>query len=123
MTSKLKVRSIDFQFTDDIPLHWNGRNPGWATAFHYLCFMAPGFERYFVRAIGMAIPKIENPAIAEDARRFCRQEGLHAKHHAAHVKMLARKYPGLDEVAREVSAWYDRLFESESLELHLAYAA
>lgn len=119
----LKVRSIDFRFTDDIPLEWNGRNPGWANAFHYLSFMAPGFERYFVRAIGAAIPSITDAAVAENARLFCRQEGLHARHHAAHVRMLARKHPGLEEVAADVSALYDRLFEDEALEFHLAYAA
>jgi predicted metal-dependent hydrolase len=123
MNARLKVRSIDFQFTDDIPTEWNGHNPGWANAFHYLCFMAPGFERYFVRSVGRAIKDIRDPAVAEDARLFCRQEGQHARHHVAQLHMLERRYPGIESIISQITEHYDLLYEQESIPFHLAYMA
>ena len=123
MSSTLKIRNIDFQFPDDMPWNWNPGNPGWGNAGLFFCFVAPGFERYFIKAIRQAIPRITNPAVAEEADLFCKQEGQHAKHHQAHIAMLTRRYPALKQLASDIVQSYDQLYENESPEFHLAYAA
>lgn len=123
MTSQLKIRNIDFEFPDDMVWNWNPGNPSWGNTGHFISFMAPGFERYFIKAIRKAIPQIKDPAIAEEADLFCKQEGQHARHHQAHVAMLAKKYPGLKQVMDDVTKAYDELYQNETMEFHLAYAA
>ncbi len=123
MSSHLKVRNIDWQFPDDVRWNWNPGNPSWGNVGHYIGFMAPGFERYFIKSIRKAIPLMRDPAIAEEADLFCKQEGLHAKHHQSLVAVLCKQYPGLKPVTDEITGEYDALFEKETLEFHLAYAA
>lgn len=123
MASALKIRNIDFEFPDDMAWNWNPGNPSWGNVGHFISFMAPGFERYFIKAIRLSIPQIKDPAVAEEADLFCKQEGQHAKHHQAHIAMLTRKYPGLKQVMDDVTRSYDELYKNESLEFHLAYAA
>jgi predicted metal-dependent hydrolase len=69
------------------------------------------------------MPHIKDPAVRADAELFCQQEAQHSRQHLAHMKVLSAHYPGLDEVRREVTASYERLFERESMDFHLSYAA
>jgi len=123
MASGLKVRNIDWQFPDDVVWNWNPGNPSWGNLGHFIGFMAPGFERYFIKSIRKAIPLMADPAVQEEADLFCKQEGLHAKHHQSLIATLCKKYPGLKQVMDDITREYDLLFESETLEFHLAYAA
>ncbi|CAA0082566.1 Uncharacterised protein [BD1-7 clade bacterium] len=120
---ELKVRHIDFQFPDDIEFQWNPGNPYWGNFVNYATLIAPAFERYFIRATRDAMPAIRDPRIANEADLFCKQEGQHSKHHLAHLKMLVQKYPGLDDVRRQVAESYEKLYQEESQSFHLAYAA
>jgi predicted metal-dependent hydrolase len=119
----LKVRRIEFQFDDNIAFQWNPGNPYWGNFVNYATFIAPSFERYFIKATRRAIPLIKDPAIKADAQLFCAQEAQHSKHHLAHLQVLTARYPALEQVRRDVAASYDALFENETLEYHLAYAA
>jgi predicted metal-dependent hydrolase len=119
----LKVRKIDFQFTDDIPFQWNPGNPHWGNFINFAAFVAPAFERYFIKATRLAMPQISNEATAKDADLFCRQEAQHSKHHMAHLKMLTNKTPELEAVANDVMQSYKDLLANNSTEFHLAYAA
>lgn len=119
----LKVRKIDFRFDDDIAFQWNPGNPYWGNFVNYATLIAPGFERYFIKATRAAMPRISDPAIALDADLFCKQEATHSRQHLAHLKVLSDKYPGLEQVRQEVTQSYEDLFKRESLDFHLAYAA
>lgn len=123
MGCQLKIRNIDWQFPDDVAWNWNPGCPSWGNVGHYIGFMAPGFERYFIKSIRKAIPLMTDPAVAEEADLFCKQEGLHAKYHYALITTLCKKYPGLKQVMDDITREYDQLFEQESLDFHLAYAA
>jgi predicted metal-dependent hydrolase len=119
----LKVRKIDFQFTDDIPFQWNPGNPYWGNFINFAAFVAPAFERYFIKATRRAMPRISSDAIAKDADLFCLQEAQHSKHHIGHLNMLIRKTPALEKVGDEVMKSYEDLLANNSTEFHLAYAA
>lgn len=119
----LKVRQIDFPFHDGIPFQCNPHNPHWSNFVNFITLIAPGFERYFIKAIRQTLPDIKDPRVRADAELFCQQEAQHSRQHLAHTKVLAAHYPALDEVRREVTASYERLFARESMAFHLSYAA
>lgn len=120
---ELKVRKIDFKFGDDIPFQFNPSNLYWSNFVNYTSLIGPAFERYFIRAIREAMPRIRDPRVAHDADLFCQQEAQHSRQHLAHVAVLTRRYPGLEETRKALLDSYERLFQEESLEFHLSYAA
>lgn len=121
--SQLKVRKIDFTFDDDIAFQPCPGNPYWGNFINFITLIGPGFERYFIKAIREAMPRIRNAGVRADAELFCQQEAQHARAHLAHLKVLTSKYPGLDDTAKAVTASYERLLASKPLEFHLGYAA
>lgn len=121
--SRLKVRRIDFQFPDDIAWQWCPGNPYWGNCVNYASVIGPAFERYFIKAFKQAIPLLRDEALKQDAELFCHQEAQHSKQHLAHLAMLSRKYPWLEETRKEVLASYEALFAENDLKFHLAYAA
>jgi len=123
MSTRLKVRKIDFRFEDDIEYQWNPHNPACGNFLNLMSFIAPAFERYFIKAMRQAMPLVTDPAIAEDAELFCLQEGQHSRNHMAHIRLLDGKYPGLSGVAAEVMASYEGLLRDKPLKFHLAYMA
>ncbi|NNL10689.1 MAG: hypothetical protein HKO84_02870 [Pseudomonadales bacterium] len=121
--SQLKIRNIDFLFEDDIAFQWNPGNPGCGNMVNSTSFIAPAFERYFILAMRDAKKLIKNPALLAEAELFCRQEGQHSKQHFAHVALLIRKYPGLEETRKQVWRSYENLLASKDLKFHMAYMA
>ena len=119
----LTVRHIDFRFDAAMPFQCNPANPWWSNFVNFMALIGPGFERYFIRAIRQAMPQIRDPAVRADAELFCQQEAQHARQHLAHLKVLTARFPGLEDVRREVTASYERLYERERLAFHLSYAA
>lgn len=122
-TSPLKVRQLDFPFHNSIPFQCNPGNPHWSNFVNFITLIAPGFERYFIKAVRQALPLIRDDAVRADAELFCQQEAQHSRQHLAHTAVLAAHYPGLDEVRKAVTTSYERLFERETIAFHLSYAA
>lgn len=121
--SQLKVRKIDFAFDDDIAFQSCPNNPQWGNFINLVTLIGPGFERYFIKAIRAAMPQIKTPRVAQDAELFCQQEAQHARQHLAHLKVLTRRYPGLEDTAKAVTASYEKLLAGRPLPFHLGYAA
>ena len=58
-----------------------------------------GLQRKFiVDATREAIPMITDPAAAEEAQLYLRQEAQHSAAHLAHIRALSRRWPGLQQV-------------------------
>ena len=93
----IKVRRPGFEFTDDIPFWFNPANREASFIVNGLSLMAPAFERYFIKAIREAMPRLSSDAKREEAKLFCLQEGQHARLHTEHQNLLLRKYPQLEE--------------------------
>lgn len=118
----IKVRKLRFEFGDDIPFWFNPKSREASLLVNSMSLIAPAFERYFIKAIRDAMPRIRDAAAREEANRFCIQEGQHAKFHIDHQELLLRKYPELEAARDEVSRSYDELQSRESTEFALAYA-
>jgi predicted metal-dependent hydrolase len=118
----IKVRKLRFEFTDDIPFWFNPRNRESSQMVNNLSLLAPAFERYFIKAIREAMPRVRDDAAREEANRFCMQEGQHAKFHTDHQNLLLRKHPELEAVRDEINRSYDDLYRHESTEFALAYS-
>src|SRR5512139_706268 len=100
--SQLKVRKIEFAFDEDIAFQSCPGNPQWGNFINLVTMIGPGFERYFIKAFRAAMPQIKDARVAQDAELFCQQEAQHARQHLAHLKVLTRKYPGLEDTSKAV---------------------
>ena len=121
--SDLKVRKIDFQFDRDIDFQAFPETPEWGNFVNVITLIAPAFERYFIKAFRAVIPDMQDAALKSDAEAFCAQEAQHSKHHLAHLALLADYYPGLADTEKHIKASYEKLFNEETVDFHLAYAA
>ncbi|QCQ91486.1 metal-dependent hydrolase [Rhodococcus sp. SGAir0479] len=120
----LHVRKMRFAFADyDVPFLWNERNPAFSSMANAVSFLAIGFEKMIVQLITELMPRITDPAVAEEADAFMRQEGQHSTAHRQHVKGLIRRYPGLQTTLDEVIGAFDKLTAQTSPEYRLAYTA
>ena len=118
----ITVRKIGFEFPDDVPFWFHPFSREANLIANNLSMMAPAFERYFIRAIRDAMPRIRSAAVREEADLFCKQEGQHSRSHIAHQEMLLRRHPALEAVRDRVVRSYADLYENESTEFALAYA-
>ncbi|WP_024793947.1 metal-dependent hydrolase [Tomitella biformata] len=120
----LQIRKMNFAFADHhVPFLWNEANPAWSSMSNAVSFLAIGFEKMILSLMREVIPTITDPAIAEEADAFMRQEGQHSAAHRQHVRGLITSYPGLQETLDEVVGEFDRLSAETSLNYRLAYTA
>ena len=119
----LVVRRIPFAFDDDVPFSWHPTNPEFAITMNAVSLAIIGFEKYIVDAVREAMPRITDPAVAEEADAFLRQEAVHARGHRLHMRALFTRYPGLKGTLDSVIAEFDRIHDQKPLEFHLAYIA
>jgi predicted metal-dependent hydrolase len=118
----LQIRKIDFRFDETVPFQWLPSHPKFGLMANAISIMAIGFEKFIVASMRRAMPLIKDPAVAEEAEAFLRQEAQHAKNHRRHITALVRQHPGLQHVVDAAVASFDRLLE-EPLEFQLAYTA
>ncbi|OBK82456.1 metal-dependent hydrolase [Mycolicibacter heraklionensis] len=122
--SNLTVRRVRFDLAgDDIPFNWQPERPAFSMHNNVVSFFAPGFEKLIVDATREAMPLIADPAVADEANDFLRQEAQHSAAHVRHINALCRRWPGLQETMDQVVASYDRLTATKPLVWRLAYTA
>lgn len=122
--TELIVRKLRFAFASDhVPFLWNEANPAFSAMANAVSFLAIGFEKMIGSMIPEAMPLITDPAVAEEADAFVRQEGQHAMAHRQHAKALIKAYPGLKETLDKVVESYDHMTANTPLKYRLAYTA
>ncbi|OBI26123.1 metal-dependent hydrolase [Mycobacterium sp. E2238] len=122
--TELQVRRVRFDFASaDVPFNWQPERPAFAMQCNAISFFAPGFEKLIVDATREAIPLMRDPATAEEAESYLRQEAQHSAAHQSHIRALIRRWPGLQETMADVVASYDRLTATKPLAWRLAYPA
>ncbi|GAY17374.1 metal-dependent hydrolase [Mycobacterium sp. shizuoka-1] len=120
----LQVRKMRFAFADHpVPFIWNESDPAFSCAANMLSFLFLAVEKMISATVHEALPTITDPAVAEEALAFVRQEGQHSMAHRQHAKALIKGYPALQETLDDVMAAYDDLTESTPLKYRLAYIA
>jgi len=119
----IEYRKMDFRFDDDIPFQFHPGNITVSDAVNALTITAPAFEPYFIKAFRDAMPLIRDERLKEETRLFIQQEAQHSRHHIAHLNMLLRMFPELEQLRDETNASYHRLYETQPLKFHLAYTA
>ena len=101
MTS-LVVRRPPFPIDASAPFQWQPANPSFGLFGNTFTFLAIASERYIVAATREAMPRITDPAVAEEADAFLRQEAQHARAH----RLMSPRPPGVkaDRDARKVKS-------------------
>ncbi len=120
----LIVRKLRFAFASHpVPFVWNETNPAFSSMANAVSFLAIGFEKMIGSMIPEAMPHIGDPAVAEEADAFVRQEGQHAMAHRQHAKGLVKAYPALKDTLDNVVAAFDEMTANTPLKYRLAYTA
>ena len=121
--SALEVRRPKFDFADDVPWQWNPANPQFSFFMNATSIIAICFEQMIVAAVQEAKPLITDPAVADEASAFLRQEAQHSSTHRKHVAGLIRRYPGLQDTLDAAIASFDQVTKTTPLKFRLAYVA
>ncbi|MGB8402787.1 MAG: metal-dependent hydrolase [Mycobacterium sp.] len=120
----LQIRKMRFAFADHpVPFNWNETNPAFSSMANAVSFLAIAFEKMIGSMIPEAMPHITDPAVAEEADAFVRQEGQHSMAHRQHAKGLIKAYPGLKDTLDKVIASFDDMTADTPLKYRLAYTA
>ena len=118
--SYMTLRKIPFDL-EGTDFLWNPANPAASILMNQISFIAPGFEKFIVRAMLKLEKQIDDPVLLETAQMFRKQEGVHAAAHQKHMTALINRYPGLQETLDGVVKMYDDLFEQRDLKFHVAF--
>ena len=105
---------MDFDIPDDVPRRWLAGDPVKTHFLNACSCLLPSYERFFVAVIGRNRHRIKDPALAAEARAFCRQEGLHAAEHGKYNRMLVkqgyRAFPSLERLQSSMLSVVLRIF-------------
>jgi predicted metal-dependent hydrolase len=119
----LRVRKVQFAYPDDLAPHWNPRRPEWSQVVNASSLLMPYLEPFLIDAIREAIPRIDDPALRDEAKAYLGQEAHHYKQHRRfNDLLLARGYDRLRDYERTLADDYAAL-RARPLPFRLAYAA
>ncbi|NUP07802.1 MAG: metal-dependent hydrolase [Polyangiaceae bacterium] len=101
MPEPIEVRDLSFDL-DAVPRHWHKLGRSVTTFFDTLSVFFPAGERFFVSAVRARSKHLTDPKLLDEVRRFCSQEGIHAREHVAYNEMLERQGYPVKELERGV---------------------
>jgi predicted metal-dependent hydrolase len=119
--SNLTVRELNLDF-EGVEFIWNSSQPAFSYLANIISFQTVGFEKFICKSVHRALPVIDDPALAIEARDFLDQEAQHSKAHMAHVKGLIGRYPELRAVFDEAMADFERKWDASDLHYMIAYS-
>jgi uncharacterized protein len=111
-TSTVQVRNLRFELDDGVPRHWHGGRRSLSSFFDNLSVFFPAGERFFIASVRAHERHVTDPALRDDIRAFCAQEGMHGREHVRYNAMLARQgYPvaAMDRRVRSLLALVTRV--------------
>ena len=74
MAHDIEIRTIPFQFGDDIPPVWNPALPEWSHMVNGASLAMPYLEPFLIKNLREALPQIKDAELCEDIRAFVGQE-------------------------------------------------
>ena len=118
----LPLRRVSFTFPDAGGLVWS-RKPELAIAANSVSLLMPFVEPYVVRSIRAVVDDLADPALADVARTFVRQESQHHGQHRVYNELLGARYRGVRRIERWIDTVYRVLEAHTSKAFGVAFAA
>lgn len=119
----IKVRRIQFEYPDDISAQWHPDKPEWSHVVNAASLLMPYLEPFLIDSVREALPHIEDPELAREARAYMGQEANHFRQHRRFNELIiAQGYSALRDYEAQLQADYDR-FRKRSLRFKLGYTA
>lgn len=103
-----EVRARDVRLdlsADTVRRHWFGGDPWTTHSINALFMVVPDGERWVMNSARERLPHVTDPALAQAAREFIRQEAMHGREH----ERMNRVMPGYGLPAKEVEALFGKL--------------
>lgn len=124
---EINVRKLTFEFPKDLPVLPNENDIRASCQTLGISFTLPYLEPYLIRTMRTALPKVTDPRVAENMRRFCSQEAHHYRNHAVandiiRTKMSPAVAAEVRQIEDDLQADYMRFSREKSLRYNLAYA-
>jgi uncharacterized protein len=116
----IEVRDLRFDTGAGIPRHWHGGRKSVTHFFDNLSILFPPGERFFIHAVRAHEDKVTDPALAEQVRAFCGQEGVHTREHVAYNRMLATQGYPVERLEARVQRLLDQVKRRAPPRAHLA---
>ncbi len=123
----ITVRNIRWDFDSPLDLDVSDENLSLVLDNLALSMTMPYLEPYLIRTMKLALEKITDPVLAEDARRFSQQEGHHFRNHAMLNDRIrdhfdSRTADRLRTIEAALEADYRRFTREKPLRWNAAYA-
>ncbi|MFT3922287.1 MAG: metal-dependent hydrolase [Myxococcales bacterium] len=123
VTAPITVRRLHLPITSRIDPVIFGEEPETSSIFLAISRMLPYVEPYLIRSMQEAKQYVTSPALAEDLRLFCAQEGQHYRQHRRfNDAVRLPPMPALERLEAEFEADCQRFTRTRSLRFNLAYA-
>ena len=123
----ITVRNVRFPFAESIDLDVPDEDLQLMLPSLALSMTMPYLEPYLIRTMKVAIPRIQTPQLAQDARKFSHQESHHFRNHANLNRSIRASFShavadALARIESDLEADYQRFSKQKSLRWNLAYA-
>lgn len=117
----LKVRRMDFEFSEDIPEFWFDNDPLKTLLLSAMSGGFPEGERFFIDSVRHFQDRVTDPALREAIRAFIGQEGHHSKEHKTLNDFFTRRGLPIDKIDRNVGIFMSWMRKNLSPERQLAH--
>jgi uncharacterized protein len=88
-----EVRNLKFEVRE-VERYWHGQRKSVTAFFNNLSIFFPAGERFFIASVKAHRDYVRDPQLAEEARIFYAQEGVHTREHVRYNTMLHEQgYP------------------------------
>lgn len=102
---------------------WSQSQPLFAIFINGLAVHSPFFERFLCTVTRKAKRSVGDPKLAADMAALIGQEAHHAHSFLGMNKLLARRYPKVEEYERSAREHFEHALRTESLKHQLAFVA
>ncbi|MFW6051824.1 MAG: metal-dependent hydrolase [Myxococcota bacterium] len=123
-TGALEVRNLKFEVGPGVPRFWHGGRRSVTAFFNNLSVFFPPGERFFIASVKAHRDHVDDdPVLAELARGFYAQEGIHSREHVRYNAMLREQGYPVEDMEERVTRLLRRVSRRAPLRMQLAVTA
>lgn len=108
---RVTPRLPDLEFGEELRPRWVNDDAALTSFWAALGVIAPVAETWFIRSGKSLLPRIDNPAIADETRRFLQQEAYHARVHERLNGLLEQRGHPVAPIRRYVTDLLNKMQE------------